>query len=438
MRFLNGKGLAEGVQPMNLTDRYDAKIPDIRKERRPKGEEVAKKSPTPGKSARNGHFSRTSTKRIRIGLIGCGRIAAKHIAVLQELHNQAELVAVCDIEAARLQKAAQKTGARAYLSHREMLAQEQLDLISILTWSGNHAEIARECAGFVRNIVVEKPMALRLLDADSLIEACHRSRTRLFVVKQNRYNPPVVALKKALDASRFGRLILGTVRIRWSRPPEYYRQDPWRGTWALDGGVLTNQASHHIDLLTWFFGQVESVFAKTGTFLAPIEAEDTGVVLVKFKSGALGIIEATTCARPKDLEASISVLGENGTVEIGGFAVNEMKTWQFTDKQPEDDGMCNCSSSPPDVYGFGHFQFMEDVIRCIREDRHSMLDGIEGRRSLEIINAIYESVERRQEVVVSFTPQQCRLGEQANAWRNQPGRPPMESRPGYHERHTTG
>jgi predicted dehydrogenase len=434
MRFLNGKGLAERTHNLNLTDRQEVKIPDIRKERRPKVEEAVKKFPTPGRNARDALFSRPRTKKLRVGLVGCGRISAKHIAVLQDLSNQADLVAICDIDAARLQKAAQETGARAYSSHRAMLAQEPLDVVGILTWSGNHAEIARECAGVVRNIVVEKPMALRLRDADSLIEACQRSRTRLFVVKQNRYNPPVVALKKALDAGRFGRLILGTVRIRWSRSPEYYRQDPWRGTWAMDGGVLTNQASHHIDLLTWFFGQVESVFAKTGTFLAPIEAEDTGVVLVKFKSGALGIIEATTCARPKDLEASISVLGEKGTVEIGGFAVNEMKTWQFTDQQPGDHAMLDCSSSPPDVYGFGHLQFMKDVIRCIREHRHSMIDGGEGRRSLEVISAIYESVERRQEVVVSFTPQQCRLGEEANAWRNRPWQPLMESRPGHYER----
>jgi predicted dehydrogenase len=416
MKFLNGKGLAERIQNPNPTE---VKNPDIRKERRPKVDEAFRKLATPAKAARDILFARPRTKRIRFGLVGCGRISAKHIAVLQDLSNQAELVAVCDVDASRLQKVAQQTGARAYSSHHDMLGKEHLDVVSILTWSGNHADIARECAGLVRNIVIEKPMALRLCDADSLIEACHRSRTRLFVVKQNRYNPPVVALKKALDAGRFGRLILGTVRIRWSRPPEYYRQDPWRGTWAMDGGVLTNQASHHIDLLTWFFGQVESVFAKTGTFLAPIEAEDTGVVLVKFKSGALGIIEATTCARPKDLEASISVLGENGTVEIGGFAVNDMKTWQFTDNQSGDDAMLDCSNSPPDVYGFGHLQFMKDVIRCIREHRRSMIDGIEGRRSLEIINAIYESVERRQEVVVSFTPQQCRLGEEANAWRNQ-------------------
>lgn len=352
-----------------------------------------------------------SMSKLRIGLIGCGRIAAKHVSVIRDLGEMAQIVAVCDLDEEKAKRVAAETGASSYRSYLEMIGREKLDLIHVLTWSGNHASIAIECAGMVPNILVEKPMALRLQDADALIQACERTKTRLFVVKQNRYNPPVVALKKAIDQSRFGKLILGTVRVRWCRTPDYYRQDSWRGTWALDGGVLTNQASHHIDLLTWIFGPVESVFARTGTYLAPIEAEDTGVVVLKFKNGALGIIEATTCTRPKDLEGSLSVIGELGTVEIGGFAVNQVKTWQFCKPLPEDEEIRKTSTAPPNVYGFGHLALMRDVLQCIRENSQFLIDGIEGRRSLELINAIYESAEGGKEVFVSFTPQKSRLGE---------------------------
>jgi UDP-N-acetyl-2-amino-2-deoxyglucuronate dehydrogenase len=351
---------------------------------------------------------------LKTALIGCGRIAGKHVKAIRELSDELELVAVCDIVPERAERIAREAGVPAYTDYRQMVAQEKLDLAHILTWSGNHASIAADCARNVPNLLVEKPMALRLTDADNLIETCDRTGTRLFVVKQNRYNPPVVALKEALDAGRFGRLILGTVRVRWSRSPEYYRQDRWRGTWAWDGGVLANQASHHVDLLVWIFGPVESVFAKTGKFLAPIEAEDTGVVMLKFRSGALGIVEATTCTRPRDLEGSLSVLGSGGTAEIGGFAVNEMKVWQFVDARPEDAAIFSTSTQPPDVYGFGHLALLQDVVQAIRENKRFMIDGLEGRRSVEILNAIYESVERGREVTVTFAPSFCRLGETPN------------------------
>jgi UDP-N-acetyl-2-amino-2-deoxyglucuronate dehydrogenase len=349
--------------------------------------------------------------RLRTGFIGCGRIVGKHVGAVRELADDLELVAVCDLVPERAAHVAKQTGARPYTDYNEMIERERLDLVHILTWSGNHAAIAIACAGRVPNLLIEKPMALRLIDADRLIETCDHTGTRLFVVKQNRYNPPVVALRRALDQGRFGRLIMGTVRVRWARTPEYYRQDAWRGTWALDGGVLANQASHHIDLLAWVFGPVETVFAKTDTFLAPIEAEDTGVVLLKFKSGALGIVEATTCTRPRDLEGSISVLGSLGTVEIGGFAVNETRVWQFTDPLPEDELVFDASTNPPDVYGFGHVALLRDVVAAIRENRRFMIDGLEGRRSVELLNAIYESVERGSEVTVTFSPSFCRLGE---------------------------
>lgn len=350
-------------------------------------------------------------QKLRVGLIGMGRIASKHLKTWEELKDPAQLVAVCDLDLSKAQATAKQTGVASYANYKEMIAREKLDIVSILTWSGNHAQIAMNCAGHVPNIIVEKPMALRLKDADDLIEACDRTQTRLFVVKQNRYNPSVVALKRAVKEGRFGRLLMGTVRVRWARTPEYYKQDPWRGTWAMDGGVFTNQASHHLDLLTWIFGPVESVFAKTETFLAPIETEDTGIAVLKFKSGALGVVEATTCARPKDLEGSVTVMGEKGTVEIAGFAVNQVRHWAFAETLPEDATIQVTSTQPPNVYGFGHLDFMKDVIACILENKHSMIDGLEGRRSLELINAIYESVERGKEIFLGFTPKRCRLGE---------------------------
>jgi predicted dehydrogenase len=245
-----------------------------------------------------------------------------------------------------------------------------------------------------------------------MIRVCDENGIKLFVVKQNRFNVPVVKLRQALEAGRFGKLVLGTVRVRWCRTQAYYDQDSWRGTWALDGGVLSNQASHHVDLLEWMMGDIESVFAKSTTALVDIEAEDTAVVILKFRSGALGIIEATTAARPKNLEGSISILGEKGSVEIGGEAVNAMRTWQFAHREPGDqDVMEKYSVNPPNVYGFGHHAYYEHIVNCIEHNTQQLVDGLEGRKSLEVISAIYESIETGKEVFLHFAPRKCRLGE---------------------------
>jgi predicted dehydrogenase len=218
-------------------------------------------------------------------------------------------------------------------------------------------------------------------------------------------------LREAIEKDRFGKLVMGTVRVRWCRPQAYYDQDPWRGTWELDGGVLTNQASHHVDLLEWMMGSVDSVFAMSRTALVDIEAEDTAVVLLRFSNGALGIIEATTATRPKDLEGSISIMGEKGTVEIGGFAVNQMKVWNFAEPEPSDDEVLSTHSvNPPDVYGFGHKEYYDHVVKSVREGSANLVDGLQGRRSLELINAIYESVETGKEVHLRFRPHRARLG----------------------------
>jgi UDP-N-acetyl-2-amino-2-deoxyglucuronate dehydrogenase len=349
---------------------------------------------------------------INFALVGCGRISKRHSELLGE--NQiagAQLVAVCDKIVNKAQVIADKYTIPAYSCLHDMMKAEKIDVVVVLTESGLHAQHTIELAPYGAHVVVEKPMALTLDDADAMIEACDKHGVKLFVVKQNRFNVPIVQLRKALDQGRFGKLIMGTVRVRWCRPQAYYDQDSWRGTWAYDGGVLTNQASHHVDLLEWMMGDVESVFAKSKHALADIEAEDTAVVILKFRNGALGVIEATTAIRPKDLEGSISILGETGSVEVGGFAVNEMKTWNFSATLDGDsDVIEKYSVNPPNVYGFGHQAYYEHVVDCLDNDTTQLVDGLQGRKSLELINAIYESIETGKEVALRFTPKYSRLG----------------------------
>jgi predicted dehydrogenase len=233
----------------------------------------------------------------------------------------------------------------------------------------------------------------------------------LFVVKQNRFNVPVVQARAALDAGRFGQLVLGTVRVRWCRNQAYYDQDRWRGTWRMDGGVIANQASHHVDMLGWFMGPVQSVHARCARALVSIEAEDTAVATVRFHNGALGVIEATGATRPKDLEGSLSILGAGGSVEIGGFAVNKIRHWQFVQPIPEDaDVVERFSVNPPNVYGFGHQAYYEHVVACLRDGAEPLVDGHEGRSSLELVAAIYESLASGSEVTLPLQVKHSRLG----------------------------
>jgi len=349
---------------------------------------------------------------LKYALVGCGRIAVRHSELLGSGQIAgATLSAVCDIREDRARQIGEKYDVPYFTDMHEMMSTSEIDVVAVLTESGYHAANVIELAPYGKHIMVEKPMALTLDDADRMIEACDTHDIRLFVVKQNRFNVPVQKLREAIEAKRFGKIIMGTIRVRWCRPQAYYDQDDWRGTWALDGGVLTNQASHHVDLLEWMLGDVETVFAKSTTALADIEVEDTAVVLLKFRSGALGIIEATTATRPKDLEGSISILGEKGSVEIGGFAVNEMKVWNFTEEQPDDSNiLSDFSVNPPDVYGFGHKAYYEHVQRCLTDEGPQLVAGLEGRKSLELISAIYESIETGKEVSLRFRPEKCRLG----------------------------
>lgn len=349
-------------------------------------------------------------EKLTTAIIGCGRILGKHIEAIGA-HPDLELIGVCDKTGEKADEASKKTGAPAFYDHLEMMKRLTPDVCVVLAESGAHGSITCDVASFTKNIIVEKPMALTLDDADRMIDTCSHAGVSLFVVKQNRYNLPVVKTRQALEAGRFGKLVMGTVRVRWCRTQEYYDRDPWRGTWKDDGGVFANQASHHIDLLQWMLGPVESVQAYTQTRLVEIETEDVGIAILRFVNGALGIVEATTATRPKDLEGSMSLLGETGTVVISGFAVNKVDTWNFRDPSPDDDNITDFSVNPPNVYGFGHLEFYKDIVDCMKTGRRHMLDGMEGRKSLELINAMYEAALTRSEVRLRYVPIHVRLGK---------------------------
>jgi UDP-N-acetyl-2-amino-2-deoxyglucuronate dehydrogenase len=349
---------------------------------------------------------------LRFAIVGCGRIARRHADLLGTGQVAgARLVAVCDSQAERAETYGTRYDVPWFTALDELLSAPGIDVVSVLTPSGMHAQHVVAVARARKHVVVEKPMALTIADGDAMIEAADQAGVRLFVVKQNRFNVPVVKAREALDAGRFGRLVLGTVRVRWCREQAYYDQDAWRGTWAQDGGVIANQASHHVDMLSWFMGDVESVHARGATALVKIEAEDTCVATLRFRSGALGIIEATGTARPRDMEGSLSILGAGGAVEIAGFAVNKIRAWQFATPLGLDDEVIErYSVNPPNVYGFGHQAYYEHVVDCLRRGTPALVDGREGRRSLELVAALYESMASGAEVRLPLRAEHSRLG----------------------------
>jgi predicted dehydrogenase len=349
---------------------------------------------------------------MKFALVGCGNIARKHAHVLKEYLEDAEIGAFVDLDPVRAQKFSKEYGAPAFTSVAEMMREmkDQIDVFSVLTPSGAHCGNVLELAEYGRPIVVEKPMALRLDDADRMLEACSNHGVKLFVVHQNRYNLPIVKAREALQQGRFGRLVLGTVRLRWTRDQAYYDSESWRGTWKHDGGVFMNQAVHHIDMLTWFMGNVDSVRSLASTRLVKIECEDTGVAVIRFNSGALGVLEATTAARPKDLEGSISILGEKGTVVIGGFFMNELVTWSFDEKLPTDDAVIRDYGKNPQGLGYNLGEYLRGVMAAVQGTKVALVDGVEGRKSLELVTALYESIETNADVQVRFRPSKCKLG----------------------------
>ena len=351
-------------------------------------------------------------EKLKFGIVGCGKIAERHARLLTERFVKGgELAGVYDVDMERAKEFAVRYDVKMFHDWEEMLSSEKIDVVVILCPSGLHAELVCRFAEFGKPMVVEKPMALTLNDADQMIRACDQHGARLFVVKQNRFNRPIMRLRDAIESGRFGKLVLGTIRVRWCRPQEYYDQAGWRGTWADDGGVLANQASHHIDLLEWMMGDVESVSAFGTTRLVSIEAEDTAVASLKFASGALGVIEATTATRPKDLEGSISILGEKGSVVVGGFAANKLEVWNFKDQQNGDENVFEeWGVNPKHECGYAHQKYYDHVVDCLTHQKPQLVDGLEGRKSLELITAIYESIETGSTTELRFRPKRCRLG----------------------------
>ena len=345
----------------------------------------------------------TSAETFRIGLVGCGRISKNHFDAIHKVDGLS-LAAVCDTDAERARRAGEEQGVPAYRTLDDMLRasddEAPFDVVVVCTPSGLHSAHGSAAARAGKHVVTEKPMAISLTQADELVHACDEAGVQLFVVKQNRLNPPVQLLKRAVDKGRFGRIYMANVTVRWQRPQEYYDAEPWRGTWEFDGGAIMNQASHYVDLMQWLVGPVESVLAKTATQARRIEAEDSGVGLVKFRSGALGVIEVNVLTYPRNLEGSITVLGEKGSVKIGGTAVNRVETWLFADYDDDDKLVDSANTNPPNVYGYGHEGYYRNVLSVLRGEAKPETDGRAGRKSLELILGIYESAKSGCEVPI--------------------------------------
>lgn len=339
-------------------------------------------------------------RKIRFALVGCGRISANHFLSLDQHSAEAELVDVCDIDPKALQAAVERTGARGHDSLTGMLKQTTADVVVLTTPSGLHPEQAIEVARSGRHVISEKPMATRWKDGLAMNEVCKEAGVHLFVVKQNRCNPTLVALRKAIHDGRFGKIYMGVVNVFWTRPQSYYDAAEWRGTWAMDGGAFMNQASHYIDLLDWLLGPVDRVHAYTGTLARDIEAEDTGVLSLRWKNGAIGSVNVTMLTYPKNLEGSILVLGEKGTVKVGGMALNAIKHWEFEDKSEDDEKVLNASYETDSVYGFGHPLYYRNVIEVLRGRAKPETDGSQGLRSLALLTAAYRSAWAGGEVAI--------------------------------------
>jgi UDP-N-acetyl-2-amino-2-deoxyglucuronate dehydrogenase len=330
-------------------------------------------------------------RKIRFALVGCGRIAVNHVGAIGAHRESAELVDVCDTDAARLAETAAKTGAAGHSSLEKMLAATQADCVVLASPSGLHSAQAIQVAAAGRHVMTEKPMATRWQDGLDMVRACDAAEVRLFVVKQNRRNRTLQMLKQAIEAGRFGRMYMVCINVFWTRPQSYYDGAKWRGTWEFDGGAFMNQASHYVDLLDWLVGPVESVMAYTGTLARRIEVEDTGVAALKWRNGAMGSINVTMLTYPKNLEGSITILGENGTVKIGGVAVNEIQRWEFATPHEVDRQVADANYETTSVYGFGHPLYYDNVIRTLRGETEAETDGREGLRSLELLIALYKS-----------------------------------------------
>jgi UDP-N-acetyl-2-amino-2-deoxyglucuronate dehydrogenase len=330
-------------------------------------------------------------RKVRFALVGCGRIAANHMSAIAQHAERCELTDICDTDPVALKDAAAKTGASAHQSLEALLSKTAADCVVITSPSGLHSSQAITVAAAGKHVMTEKPMATRWQDGLAMVRACDTADVRLFVVKQNRRNRTLQLLKQAIEARRFGRIYMVSINVFWSRPQSYYDSAKWRGTWEFDGGAFMNQASHYVDLLDWLIGPVESVMAYTGTLARRIEVEDTGVAALKWRNGAMGSISVTMLTYPKNFEGSITILGETGTVRIGGVAVNEIQSWEFASAHPMDEQIAQATYQTTSVYGFGHPLYYDNVISALRGEAEAETDGREGLRSLELLVAMYRS-----------------------------------------------
>jgi len=345
-------------------------------------------------------------RELGIGIIGCGRISGIHTSVVSELPGM-RVAAVCDIVGEKARNYANRFGCEFYTDYRELIQSKNVDVVDICTPTHLHAEMAIAAAESCKCVICEKPMALSISDADVMIKTCDENGVKLFVVKQNRYNPPIVKLKEAIDEGRFGKIFYGNTTIFWHRDQDYYDNNEWFRDRNKGGGVLINQASHNIDMLRWLMGPVESVYAKIDTQTHKIDTEDIGLVMVKFKNGSWGTVEATTSVYPRNIEGSITIFGECGSVKVGGVQMNEMQLWEFKDYRSEDGIYSTHSITPPNVYGFGHIEFMKDVLKAMRGEKTYYVDGPEGKSSLELTLAMYESAFSGKEVKISEFISKC-------------------------------
>ena len=354
------------------------------------------------------------SERFRIAVLGCGRVAKRYREIFSDdLKTEVEVVAVSDPLPEAMEQFAAHFGAKT-CSDRSGIVDAKPDFVCILSKSGDHADDARFFLEAGIGVVVEKPIALRPEQVVPLISLARDKGLVYAVVQQNRYNPAILKIREAIQEGRFGKLVLAGVRVHWSRPPAYY-QDGWHGTWAMDGGILAQQAIHHLDALQWLAGPIEAVCAYGDHLVNPAEAEDTAAVLVRFKSGAMGTVEATTAARPRDFEASLTIVGEGGTAKIGGIALNEIQTWEFAAPKSGDDRVAKeFSQAVPSGMGLGHAAYFRDLFATLRRgDIRAPVDATQGLHSLRFVHAIYASMEQEGWVRMDEQPTSSRLGRVA-------------------------
>lgn len=337
------------------------------------------------------HYPSITNRKIRIAIVGCGRISKNHFGSIEKHSEYLELAAICDINPSTLAEHAEKYHVPAYRDLEEMLTTEKLDLVALCTPSGIHPDQTVLAAKYKVHVMTEKPMATRWQDGVNMVKACDEAGVRLFVVKQNRRNTTLQLLKRAITEKRFGKIHMVHLNVFWTRPQSYYDQgNGWRGTWEFDGGAFMNQASHYVDLLDWLIGPVEKVQAMMST-TRDIEVEDTGVLNIKWRNGTLGSMSVTMLTYPQNLEGSITILGEKGTVRIGGVAVNDIQIWQFDESKDYDQQIQSANYETTSVYGFGHPLYYKNVIDVLRGEAEAETDGREGLKSLELLIAAYLS-----------------------------------------------